>query len=139
MIMGVDEGELREVMRIGMLVIWLYPRCSLWVIGVIHARAEVQIEGIDILMIEPQGVRNLLTHHGALARDVRRSVVVVVDHRPGHIDVADIRIFPHLCESSPTGITIVGTAHLDPARHGIADNGIAPARYGREIDDTGCR
>ena len=90
------------------------------VVRVIHARAEVRVKMIDILMSKAERMADFLTHHELLKRRrvVRSTLEIGVIHfRSRHRDVA-AAVAPHLGNARPSGESVIAVAdfHLSGIR-----------------------
>src|SRR5919112_1623896 len=87
-----------------------------WVVGVVHARTQIGVGLILVLVVEAEGVAYLLAHHhvSPCSRVVLRGVEVsIVDLGSACRDVA-AAAYPDLSEAEPPVRTIRGVADLDP-------------------------
>lgn len=134
MVVGIHEGELSEIVGIGMVITEPSSRRATEVIGVIHAGTEIVVCEGDILMIKAECVADFLARGVLPNKSVAWSKPIIIKHRSRHVDVTRARILPDLHESQPSGIPVVGTAHLDPAVHGTANQRISAARDDGEIE-----
>ena len=107
-----------------------------WIIRIIHTGAEIGIVEVFILMIQPEGVPDFLTHHEIAPRwciVCRRIEVRVVElgHSFGNVTAAD----PYLSEAEPAVVAVFVAAHFYSSGDGFAVLGIGTAGDDGRVQD----
>lgn len=122
----IDGLQLLVIVEVWMLV----AGRAIWIASVIHARSEVWVRVVLVLMIKAENMADLLTHNepppgwGIVAPRVEIRIIEL------HNTLRDvIAADPDLGYSEPAGVAVSLTADLGPPAGGSATLRFGPTRY----------
>src|SRR6266496_301893 len=87
-----------------------------WVIGVVHARSEIRVIEVRVLVIEAERVADLLAGYEVSPRSsvVLRLVEIVVIQLHSALRDVSAASDPNLGDAEPAGVAVAGIADLHP-------------------------